>query len=254
MPTATCSSRPPRSSSTPPDEYKDTVWQVHKDVDGVEWLTMEDMKMEAAVMAFAAAGGEEEDERVSKHSGERGYTDLPDYCWEAKARLKALDAEDMQQSVLYPTMLLTFQHLRSLPFAEMQCQARTTTGCRTCAPRARAACTVSPSSPTWTPTAPAAEIRRVATLPHIVGVQVRPNPAMDYKHLNHEVYEPTVGRGRGDRPGGGHAPAVLRRPARRHPRHEARRASAPPTSRSRTRTSSGPTTSSSRRSSATRWT
>jgi hypothetical protein len=39
-------------------------------------------------MAFAAAGGEAEDERVSKHSGERGYLDLPDYCWEAKGRLR----------------------------------------------------------------------------------------------------------------------------------------------------------------------
>lgn len=172
-----------------PEEYKDTVWQVHKDADGVEWLTMEDMKMEAAVMAFAAAGGEEEDERVSKHSGERGYTDLPDYCWEATARLKALDAENIQQSVLYPTMLLTFQHLRSLPFAEMQCRAYNDWLSDLCAQGQGRLHGVA-ILPHLDPERAAAEIRRVATLPHIVGVQVRPNPAMDYKHLNHEIYEP----------------------------------------------------------------
>ncbi len=172
-----------------PDEYKDTVWQVQKDAEGVEWLTLEDMKMEAAVMAFAAAGGEEEDERVSKHSGERGYLDLPDYCWEAKARLKALDAERITQSVLYPTMLLTFQHLRTLPFAEMQCRAYNDWLSDLCAEGEGRLHGVA-ILPHLDPERAAAEIRRVAELPHIVGVQVRPNPAMDFKHLNHEIYEP----------------------------------------------------------------
>ena len=172
-----------------PDEYKDTVWQVHRDADGVEWLTLEDMKMEAAVMAFAAAGGEAEDERVSKHSGERGYLALPDYCWAAKGRLAALDGDDIAQSVLYPTMLLTFQHLRSLPFAEMQCRAYNDWLSDLCAEGEGRLHGVA-ILPHLDPERAAAEIRRVAELPHIVGVQVRPNPAMDFKHLNHDVYEP----------------------------------------------------------------
>ena len=173
-----------------PDEYKDTVWQVHKDDQGVEWLTLEEPNlMEAAVMAFAAAGGEAEDERVSKHTGERGYLDLPDYCWEAKARLKALDGDQIAQSVLYPTMLLTFQHLRSLPFAEMQCRAYNDWLSDLCADGEGRLHGVA-ILPHLDPELAAAEIRRVADLPHIVGVQVRPNPAMDFKHLNHEVYEP----------------------------------------------------------------
>jgi len=172
-----------------PDEYKDTVWQVHKDADDVEWLTLEDMKMEAAVMALAAAGGEPEDERVSKHSGERGYLDLPDYCWTAQGRLRALDGDNIAQSVLYPTMLLTFQHLRSLPFAEMQCRAYNDWLSDLCADGEGRLHGVA-ILPHLDPVRAAAEIRRVAGLPHIVGVQVRPNPAMDFKHLNHEIYEP----------------------------------------------------------------
>ena len=172
-----------------PAEYKDTVWQVHRDADGVEWLTLEDMRMEAAVMAFAAAGGEAEDERVSKHAGHRGYLDLPDYCWTAKGRLAALDGDSIAQSVLYPTMLLTFQHLRSLPFAEMQCRAYNDWLSDLCADGEGRLHGVA-ILPHLDPERAAAEIRRVADLPHIVGVQVRPNPAMAFKHLNHDVYDP----------------------------------------------------------------
>ena len=74
-------------------------------------------------MALAGAGGFDEETRVKAHSGQLGYADLPDYCWTAEARLDALDGDDISQSVLYPTMLLTFQHLRILEFAEMQCRA-----------------------------------------------------------------------------------------------------------------------------------
>lgn len=172
-----------------PEAYKDTVWQVHKDAEGVEWLTLEDMKMEAAVMALAAAGGETDEERVSKHSGQQGYLDLPDYCWTAAGRLEALDNDDISHSVLYPTMLLTFQHLRSLPFAEMQCRAYNDWLSDLCAEGEGRLHGVA-ILPQLDPERAAAEIRRVAELPHIVGVQVRPNPAMDYKHLNHDIYEP----------------------------------------------------------------
>ena len=48
----------------------------------MEWLTLEDMRMEAAVMALAAAGGFDETTRVRAHSGELAYAELPDYCWE----------------------------------------------------------------------------------------------------------------------------------------------------------------------------
>ena len=91
-----------------PEGYRDAVWQVHADEDGVEWLTLEDMRMEAAVMALAAAGGFDEEMRVRAHSGALKYRDLPHYCWDARARLRALDDDGIAQSVLYPTMLLTF--------------------------------------------------------------------------------------------------------------------------------------------------
>lgn len=172
-----------------PEEYRETVWQVGVDEDGVEWLTLEDMRMEAAVMALAGAGGFDEETTRKAHSGQLGYADLPPYCWDAEARLAALDDEDISQSVLYPTMLLTFQHLRSIGFAEMQCRAYNdwlSDLCGRSGGRLHGAAILTHLDPVRA----AAEIRRVAELPHIVAVHMRPNPAVDWKPLNHEVYDP----------------------------------------------------------------
>ena len=172
-----------------PEEYRDTVWQVQADEEGTEWLVLEDMRMEAAVMALAAAGGFDEEMRVKAHSGELRYSDLPSYCWDADARLDALDCDGVAHSVLYPTMLLTFQHLRTLDFAEMQCRVYNDWLSDLCA-RGRGRLHGVAILPHLDPQKAAAEIRRVAELPHIVGVHIRPNPAIDWKPLNHEVYDP----------------------------------------------------------------
>lgn len=172
-----------------PEEYKDTIWQVHPDDDGVEWLTLEDMRMEAAVMALAAAGGFDDETRTKAHSGGLAYADLPAYCWDAGARLVALDADNISQSVLYPTMLLTFQHLRSIEFAEAQCRVYNDWLSDLCG-QGKGRLHGVAVLPHLDPERAAAEIRRVAGLPHIVGVQVRPNPAVQWRQLNHEVYDP----------------------------------------------------------------
>lgn len=172
-----------------PEGWKDKVWQVAKDESGVEWLTMDDMRMEAAVMAFAAAGGFDDETRAKSLSSEFGYLELPSYCWEPEGRLEAIAGDRISQSVLYPTMLLTFQSLRTIEFADMQCRAYNDWLSDFCA-KGRGRLHGVAILPHLDPVRAAAEIRRVADLPHIVGVQVRPNPAMDYKHLNHEVYEP----------------------------------------------------------------
>lgn len=172
-----------------PAEFRDTVWQVSHDEDGVEWLTLENMKMEAAVMALAASGGFDDGLRTRAHAGDLRYIDLPDYCWDAEARVVALDEDGISQSVLYPTMLLTFQHLRSIEFAEMQCRAYNDWLSDLCSKgfgRLHGVAIL----PHLDPERAAQEIRRTAGLPHIVGVQVRPNPAVDWKPLNHETYDP----------------------------------------------------------------
>lgn len=172
-----------------PEEYRDAVWQVHREDDGVEWLTLEDMRMEAAVMALAAAGGFDEETRVKAHSGQLGYVDLPSYCWEAGGRLDALDGDDIAQSVLYPTMLMTFQSLRTPAFAQVQCRTYNDWLSDLCS-QGKGRLHGAALLPQLDPVAAAAEIRRVADLPNIVGLMMRPNPAMDLKPLNNEIYDP----------------------------------------------------------------
>ena len=172
-----------------PAAYRDTIWQVRPDADGVEWLTLEDMRMEAAVMALAGAGGFTDEQRVKAHSGSLAYADLPPTCWDGAARLDTLDGDNIAHSVLYPTMLLTFQSLRSIEFAEVQCQVYNNWLSDLCA-IGRGRLHGVAILPHLDPERAAAEIRRVATLPHIVGVQVRPNPAMEWRPLNHEIYDP----------------------------------------------------------------
>jgi predicted TIM-barrel fold metal-dependent hydrolase len=180
---------PSRILDFAPEEYRDRVWQVRREDDGIEWLTLEDMHMEAAVMALAAAGGFDEPTRVKAHSGNLGYVDLPDYCWEAEGRLAALDEDGIAQSVLYPTMLMTFQHLRTLEFVEVQCRAYNDWLSDLCV-KGKGRLHGAALLPQLDPVRAAAEIKRVATLPGIVAVMVRPNPAMSWKPLNNEVYDP----------------------------------------------------------------
>ena len=173
-----------------PDEYRETVWQVRAEDDGKEWLTLEDMHMEAAVMALAAAGGFDESTRAFEPTPAISTTpSFPTTAGRPTARLAALDADGIAQSVLYPTMLLTFQHLRSIEFAAMQCRAYNDWVSDLCA-KGRGRLHGVAILPHLDPERAAAEIRRVADLPHIVGVQVRPNPAMGWKPLNDEVYDP----------------------------------------------------------------
>lgn len=172
-----------------PVEWRDRVWQVAPDENGIEWLTLEDMRMEAAVMALAGSGGFDDETRTLAHSGKLTYAGLPDYCWTPKGRLNALNNDNISQSVLYPTMLLTFQSLRSIEFAEMQCRAYNDWLNDFCADsdgRLHGVAIV----PHLDPERAAAEIRRVAGMDHIVGIQVRPNPALQFKHLNSPEYDP----------------------------------------------------------------
>jgi predicted TIM-barrel fold metal-dependent hydrolase len=172
-----------------PKGFERRVWRVETREDGTEWITLDDMEMRAEVMALAAAGGFDEQTRVRSHSGELNYQDLPDYCWTAKGRLSALDSDNIAHSVLYPTMLLTFQSLRTLEFAEVQCRVYNDWVSDLCGQGEGRLHGIA-ILPHLDPERAAAEIRRVASLPNIVGLHVRPNPAVDFQHLNREVYDP----------------------------------------------------------------
>jgi predicted TIM-barrel fold metal-dependent hydrolase len=173
-----------------PPGFEDRVWRIEADESGAEILHMDDMEpMDTAVMALAGTAGVDEERRRKMHSGEFRYSDLPDHCWDAEARLAVLDADGISHSVLHATMLLGFQSLRTHEFVAAQSRTFNDWLSDLCA-RGRGRLHGVANLPQRDPEAAAAEIRRVADLPGIVGVQLRPNPAADGYHFNHPMYDP----------------------------------------------------------------
>jgi predicted TIM-barrel fold metal-dependent hydrolase len=97
--------------------------------------------------------------------------------------------DGIETSVLYPTFLLGIQSHRDVEFADVQCRAYNDWlsdhvaggDCRL------HGVAVLPQQDI---ALAAAEIRRVADKPGIVGVFIRPNPTEDWKPFNHSVYDP----------------------------------------------------------------
>lgn len=172
-----------------PPGYEDKVFHVDTDDDGKDWVVVGDRRIDADVFAFAAAGGLPAEEREAAHRGELRYSDMRSGGWDAEMRMADMDTDDISASVLYPTFLLSFQSQHPMDVVVAQCQAYNdwlTDHVSRSNGRLYGVAVV----PHRDPEAAAAEIRRVGGRPEIVGVQVRPNPAVDWKPFNDEVYDP----------------------------------------------------------------
>ncbi len=172
-----------------PKGYEDKVFHVETDDAGKDWVVVGDRRIEADVFAFAAAGGLPPEEREAAHRGELRYSDMRSGGWDAQMRMADMDSDDIAQSVLYPTFLLSFQSQHPLDVVVAQCQAYNdwlTEHVQESGGRLFGVAVL----PHRDPEAAAAEIRRVGGRPEIVGVQVRPNPAVDWKPFMDEVYNP----------------------------------------------------------------
>ena len=172
-----------------PAAYRDRVYHLEVDDDGEEWVVIGDQRMAANVFTLTATAGFSEEERRRSHLGELRFGEMEGGCWNVAPRLRDMDADRISESVLYPTLFLSFQSQHPDDLVEAQCRAYNdwvTAHVQEAGGRLHAVATV----PQRDPEAAAAEIRRVGGRPEIVGVQVRPNPAVDWKPLNDEVYDP----------------------------------------------------------------
>ena len=104
-----------------------------------------------------------------------------------------MDQDGIDLAVLYPTMLLGLQSKRDVDFAEAQarayndwCSDHTLEG----EGRLFGAGAVPPMHDADDVARVAAEIRRVAELPGMVSVFMRPNPSVDWRPFNDPVYDP----------------------------------------------------------------
>jgi uncharacterized protein len=172
-----------------PKGFEDRIWHIETDGDGREWCVYGDQRIPANALALAGTAGMTAEEREQARRGELRYTQIRPAAYDAKARLADLDTDHIDRSVLYPTMLLGIAGLRDVEFAAAQCRAYNdwlSDHVQAGDGRMFGVAIV----PQQDVERSAAEIRRVAGKPGIVGVMLRPNPTEDWKPLNHEVYDP----------------------------------------------------------------
>ncbi len=176
-----------------PAEYRDRIWHIETDEAGEEWLHYNGTVIPANFMAAAGTAGLSDEERAKSFRGELRYTEVRPAAYNAKARLQDMDQDGIDLAVLYPTMLLGLQSFRDVDFAEAQarayndwCSDHTQEG----EGRLFGAGAVPPMHEPDDVARVAAEIRRVAELPGMVSVFMRPNPAVDWRPFNDPVYDP----------------------------------------------------------------
>ena len=176
-----------------PSKYRDRIWHIETDEAGEEWLLYNDIRMPANGLSAAGVAGASDEDRARAFRGEMRYTETRPAAWNAKARLQDMDQDHIDIAVLYPTMLLGLQSVRDVDFAEAQAQAyndwcsdHVTQG----EGRLFGAGAVPPMHEPDDVARVAAEIRRVAELPGMVSVFMRPNPAVDWRPFNDPVYDP----------------------------------------------------------------
>ncbi len=172
-----------------PAGYRDRIWHVETDVKGVDWMVMDKQRLPANGLALAGTAGMSGEDRERALRGELRYTEVRPAAWNAPARLADMDQDRIAKSVLYPTLLLGIQGHPDADFADVQCRAYNdwlSAHVQQGAGRLFGVAIV----PQQDIERAAAEIRRAASLPGIVGVLIRPNPTEDWKPFSDPVYDP----------------------------------------------------------------
>jgi predicted TIM-barrel fold metal-dependent hydrolase len=174
-----------------PAEYRDRIWHVEVDGDGVEWSVFDGRRNRATGLAGTAGFPDEKVDKV--RSGELQYLETRPSGWTASLRLADLDQDGIELSVLYPTFMLGLQSLLDVKFGQAQARAYNDW----CADhlvegqgRLFGAGALPPIHHPDDVQGVVDEIRHVAELPGMVSVFMRPNPAIDWRYFNDPVYDP----------------------------------------------------------------
>jgi len=176
-----------------PKEFRDRIWHIETDESGQEWLHYNGNRTPASYLASAGTAGLPDEDRARAFRGELRYTEVRPAAYNAKARLQDMDTDGIDLAVLYPTMLLGLQSIRDIDFAEAQARAYNdwcSDHVQEGEGRLFGAGAVPPMHEPDDVARVAAEIRRVAELPGMVSVFMRPNPSVDWRPFNDPVYDP----------------------------------------------------------------
>ncbi len=172
-----------------PAAYRDRIWHIETDENGHEWAIMDGHRTPANALALAGTAGMSDEDRARAKDGKLRYTEIRPAAYNAKARLDDMTTDGIDLSVLYPTFLLGIQSYPDVDFAIAQCQAYNNWLSQHVSEGEGRLFGVG-VLPQQDISATAREIYRVAELPGMVGVFVRPNPSEDWKPFNNAVYDP----------------------------------------------------------------
>ena len=172
-----------------PKGYEDRIWHIDTDGDGTEWMVMDGTRTPANPAALVGTAGMALEDRERAARGELKYTEVRPAAYNAQARMEDMTVDRIEQSVLYPTLLLGIQAYPDAEFANIQCRAYNDWLSDHVANTDGRLFGVA-LLPQQDIEMAAAEIRRAATMPGMVACMIRPNPTADWKPFNHPVYDP----------------------------------------------------------------
>jgi predicted TIM-barrel fold metal-dependent hydrolase len=171
-----------------PAAYRDRVWHIETRADGSEWLHYNGGLRPAGGMALAGTAGMAAADRERARKGGMKYSEVRPGAFSPGPRLPDMTEEGIAQAVLYPTMLLGLPGVADAAFAEVQANAYNEWLHEYCshAPRRLFGAAV---VPTQDMERAIRTIRRAREL-GLVGVFMRPNPALEGRKLNDPIYDP----------------------------------------------------------------
>ena len=174
-----------------PARFRDRIWHIETDSEGQEWRCFDGTRIPASGLSGTAGFTDEEVAKVRR--GEIPYSQVRPAAWSADARLADMDLDDIDLAVLYPTAMLGLQSDTDVEFGQAQaaayndwCSDHVGQG----SGRLFGAGALPPMHAPEDVDGVADELRRVSTLPGMVSVFMRPNPAVQWKQLNDPVYDP----------------------------------------------------------------
>jgi len=171
-----------------PEKFRERIWHIEVRTDGSEWLHFNGATRPAGGLALAGTAGMSLADRNRALAGQMKYTEVRPGAFAAAPRLPDMDEDGIQQSVLYPTLLLSLPSIPDPEFAEVQANAYNEWLAELCrhSPRRLFAAAI---VPTQDLERAVRTIRRAKDLGH-VGIFLRPNPAIDGRKLNDPLYDP----------------------------------------------------------------
>ena len=169
-------------------DFRDRVWHVERD-GGAEWVVADGHRSPANVFSLAGVAGYTDQQKQDALEGRFTYSEVSHRGWDAKERIACMDADHIDVSILYPTQMLAIQGHDDVDYAVRSCRAYNdwlSAHCEGSTDRVLGVAVL----PQQSIEESAAELRRVAGLPGIVGGFLRPNPTADWKPFSDHVYDP----------------------------------------------------------------